>query len=373
MIVPISFNAPRDPKNPQIHQYTEITLGGLESMKGFPLMTMDVDSYLVGAQIQSAVNFFSNPARHCIAVGKACAMAEGITFMLDLDHDYQSVIQGDPAFLMSLEEAGQQRSRRAPHKGTIIIQNDVWVGHGATIMNGVTLHNGCVVGTNAMVTKDVPPYAIVGGNPARVLKYRFDPEIIDALQRIAWWDWPDEVLRARQMDFFLPPAEFAAKYLPLADNPPPPCGHSSGGPGGRPGNRPLCAGRGEQVAPVSQRAGGVLREGPPSCGTAAVPAGGPLETGASPALGRDLEPVRGSGQLCHPPNRYNHGRTPALPVRGLLRHHPEPSDGGSDLSGGSLSGKDPLWNGHPAFSRTPGRVPEGRCLRWRLHPFVSQT
>ncbi|MCI8819062.1 MAG: hypothetical protein HFG04_07930 [Oscillibacter sp.] len=341
-------------------------------MKGFPLMTVDVDSYLVGAEIQTKLNFDPLPGRHCIAMGKVCATADKITFMIDLDHDYASVAQNDPQCLVE-SYTMVDLPRRARRKGTIIIQNDVWVGHGATIMNGVTLHNGCVVAADSVVTKDVPPYAVVGGNPARVLKYRFDPEIIDALQRIAWWDWPDEALRERKMDFFLPPAEFVAKYLPLADNPPPPRGHSPGGPGGRAGNRPLCAGRGEQVAPVSQRAGGVFHEGPPSRGTAAVPAGGSLEAGVSPAPGRGPEPVRGPGQLCHPPNRRHPGRTPALPVRGLLRHHPEPTDGGPDLSGGPLSGKDPLWNRHPAFPRTPGREPEGRCLKWRSHLFASRT
>ena len=204
MIVPVSFNAPRDPKNPQIHQYTEITLSGPEFMKGFPLMTVDVDSYLVGAEIQTKLNFDPLPGRHCIAMGKVCATADKITFMIDLDHDYASVAQNDPQCLVE-SYTMVDLPHRARRKGTIIIQNDVWVGHGATIMNGVTLHNGCVVAADSVVTKDVPPYAVVGGNPARVLKYRFDPEIIDALQRIAWWDWPDEA--GREIVLFVPDVE----------------------------------------------------------------------------------------------------------------------------------------------------------------------
>ena len=122
---------------------------------------------------------------------------------------------------MELEEK-DLRPMRTRKKGSILIQNDVWVGHGVTIKGGVTLHNGCVVGTNAMVTKDVPPYAIVGGNPARIIRYRFDEETIDGLQKIAWWDWPDKLIRERRDDFFLPPEDFVAKYLPLADSCPPP-------------------------------------------------------------------------------------------------------------------------------------------------------
>ena len=82
---------------------------------------------------------------------------------------------------------------------------------------GVTLHNGCVVAADAVVTKDVPPYAIVGGNPAKILRYRFDSDIIDALQKIAWWDWDPQTQRLRQEDFLLPVPEFVAKYLPEAE------------------------------------------------------------------------------------------------------------------------------------------------------------
>lgn len=96
------------------------------------------------------------------------------------------------------------------------MQNDVWVATDATIMPGVTLHNGCIVAAKAVVTKDVPPYAIAGGNPARVLRYRFSKEIIDALQTIAWWDWDIETQRRRKEDFAMPVEAFVEKYLPQA-------------------------------------------------------------------------------------------------------------------------------------------------------------
>lgn len=217
MIVPISFSAPRNPEHPQSCRYTELTLNGPEHLAGFPLIAIDSNSYIVRVEIQSGLDFDVNGGRHCVAIGKGCSMADAITFMIDLDHDYTSVFQGAVSGL-EISKANT-RTRR---KGTIILQNDVWVGHGATIMNGVILRNGCVVAANSVVTKDVPPYAIVGGNPARVLKYRFDPETIDGMQKIAWWDWPDKLMRERREDFFLPPEEFVTKYLPLADNPPPP-------------------------------------------------------------------------------------------------------------------------------------------------------
>ena len=77
-----------------------------------------------------------------------------------------------------------------------IIGNDVLIGSHVLVLGGVTIGNGAVVAAGAVVTKDVPPYAIVGGVPARIIKYRFSPEKIEKLQEIEWWDWPEERLRA---------------------------------------------------------------------------------------------------------------------------------------------------------------------------------
>lgn len=85
-------------------------------------------------------------------------------------------------------------------------------------MAGVTLHNGCVVAAGAVVAKDVPPYAIVAGNPAKIVRYRFDKEPIDGLQKIAWWDWPPKTQQLRRDDFLLSAPEFVAKYLPEAES-----------------------------------------------------------------------------------------------------------------------------------------------------------
>ena len=79
-----------------------------------------------------------------------------------------------------------------PHKGNTVIGNDVWIGHEATIMPGVQIGDGAIVGSEAVVTADVPPYAIVGGNPARIIRYRFTPEVIQQLLTMAWWHWPLE-------------------------------------------------------------------------------------------------------------------------------------------------------------------------------------
>ena len=76
-----------------------------------------------------------------------------------------------------------------PYRDTIV-GHDVWIGHNATIMSGVTIGHGAIVAAESVVTRDVPPYAIVGGNPARLIRMRFSDTVIERLLKIAWWDWP---------------------------------------------------------------------------------------------------------------------------------------------------------------------------------------
>ena len=83
-----------------------------------------------------------------------------------------------------------------PLKGDTIVGNDVWFGQNVTIMPGVHIGDGAIIGTNATVAKDVPPYCIAVGNPARVVRKRFDDETIDYLLKLKWWDWPIEKIEA---------------------------------------------------------------------------------------------------------------------------------------------------------------------------------
>lgn len=98
--------------------------------------------------------------------------------------------------------------------GTLTVGNDVWIGYGALVVGSVTIGDGAIVGAGAVVVKDVEPYTVVGGNPARVLKRRVDEATAAALLRIAWWDWPEDVIAERVSWFLRPVEEFAREFDP---------------------------------------------------------------------------------------------------------------------------------------------------------------
>ena len=93
------------------------------------------------------------------------------------------------------------------------IGNDVWLGRNVIITNGANIGNGVIAAAGAVITKDVPDYAVVAGVPARIIRYRYNKDQIAALNKIAWWDWTDEEIRERYDDFYLPVDDFIKKYL----------------------------------------------------------------------------------------------------------------------------------------------------------------
>ena len=132
-----------------------------------------------------------------------------------MNHDYHSLWQGVVPELALPEEGRHgngQTFRRIIRKGQILIGNDVWIGSGVTILGGVRIGDGAVIAAGAVVVKDVPPYAIVGGNPTKIIKYRFPKETIERLRRIAWWDWDGERIRECREDMYGEVEDFAIKY-----------------------------------------------------------------------------------------------------------------------------------------------------------------
>ena len=134
-----------------------------------------------------------------LIIGKFCSIACGAKFLFNsANHKMASL--STYTFPLFFEEWGLEKENVAQawdQKGDIIIDNDVWIGYEAVILSGVTIGDGAVIGCRAVVTKDIPPYTIVGGVPAKPIRKRFDEETIKELQKIKWWDWPEEKIAGK--------------------------------------------------------------------------------------------------------------------------------------------------------------------------------
>ena len=126
-----------------------------------------------------------------LKIGKFCSIACGAKFLFTSANHAMESLSTYP-FPIFFEEWGLDAKNICDawdNKGDIVIGNDVWIGWGVLIKGGVTIGNGAVIGARSVVTKDVPPYAVVAGVPAKVIKYRFEQEKIDLLQQLQWWNW----------------------------------------------------------------------------------------------------------------------------------------------------------------------------------------
>lgn len=133
-----------------------------------------------------------------LIIGKFCSIACGAKFLFNSANHSLTSLSTYP-FPIFFEEWGLDRgqvTRAWDHKGDIVIGNDVWIGYEAVILAGVTIGDGAIIGTRAVVTKDVPPYTIVGGVPAEPIRKRFPDDTIAALLALRWWDWPEERIAA---------------------------------------------------------------------------------------------------------------------------------------------------------------------------------
>ena len=132
-----------------------------------------------------------------LIIGKFCAIAKGIEFVMNgANHRMCSVTTypfnimggGWEQFTPALEDL--------PLKGDTVVGNDVWIGQNVTVMPGVNIGDGAIIAANSVVTKDIPAYCVAGGNPCKIIKKRFDDELISYLQEIKWWDWSPEKIFA---------------------------------------------------------------------------------------------------------------------------------------------------------------------------------
>jgi virginiamycin A acetyltransferase len=127
-----------------------------------------------------------------LIIGKFCMIASDVKFIMNGANHLTDALSTYPFAVFGKGWENAMDGKNYPNKGNIIIGNDVWIGYNATIMAGVTIGDGAIIATNSIVTKDVEPYTIVGGNPAKEIKKRFDSNTIKKLLEVKWWNWDIE-------------------------------------------------------------------------------------------------------------------------------------------------------------------------------------
>ena len=132
-----------------------------------------------------------------LKVGKFCSIACGAKFLFtSANHTMHSISTYPfPIFFEEWELDVTNITSAWDNKGDIVIGNDVWIGYEAVVLSGVTIGDGAIIGTRAVVTKDVPPYTIVGGIPAKPIRKRFSDEVISKLLELQWWNWPENRIK----------------------------------------------------------------------------------------------------------------------------------------------------------------------------------
>jgi virginiamycin A acetyltransferase len=157
-----------------------------------------VGDYTYYDDFEDVMNFEKNVKYHFdftgdkLIIGKFCMIASDVTFIMNGANHLTDAITTYPFAIFGNGWENAMEGKTYPSKGNIVVGNDVWIGYNATIMAGATIGDGAIIGTNSVVTKDVEPYSIVGGNPAKLIKKRFSDDEIKGLLEIKWWDWEIE-------------------------------------------------------------------------------------------------------------------------------------------------------------------------------------
>lgn len=131
-----------------------------------------------------------------IKIGNFCSIARNVSFQT-YNHNFKKV----SSYFIGQNIFKEKWENEQTTKGNILLENDVWIGMHCVILGGVIIQNGAVVAANSVVTSNVPAFSIVAGSPAKVIGYRFEPHIIEKLEKLAWWDWPLEKIKKNKSFF----------------------------------------------------------------------------------------------------------------------------------------------------------------------------
>lgn len=161
--------------------------------------TIIVGDYTYYDDPENSENFEDHVTHHYdflgdrLIIGKFCAIAKGIEFIMNgANHRMNSVTTYPFNIMGGGWEKAMPTLRDLPFKGDTVVGNDVWIGQNVTVMPGVHIGDGAIIGANSVVTKDIPPYSIAAGNPCEVKRKRFDDELTEYLLELKWWDWDAE-------------------------------------------------------------------------------------------------------------------------------------------------------------------------------------
>ena len=145
-------------------------------------------SYIADSDFESHVTHHYEWNGDKLIIGKFCQIASGVEFVMNGANHQMNAVSTFPFYTLEGWDMNVPKMADMPLKGDTVIGNDVWIGQNATILPGVHIGDGAIIGANSVVGSDVEPYAIVVGNPASVLRKRFDDDLIELLEKFKWWD-----------------------------------------------------------------------------------------------------------------------------------------------------------------------------------------
>ncbi len=145
-------------------------------------------TYIADSEFESHVTHFYPWSRDRLIIGKFCQIAAGVEFMMNDANHQMNAVSTFPFYTLEGWDMETPKAEDTPFKGDTVIGNDVWIGQNALILPGTRIGDGAIIGANSVIGGNVEPYTVVAGNPAKVIKKRFDGELIDLLEEFKWWD-----------------------------------------------------------------------------------------------------------------------------------------------------------------------------------------